>query len=456
MEKARNVILPKAPASVLYSAAVAGESTAVLAARDVLARDGSAADAAVALYFTLAVTFPSQAGLGAGGVCLVHDPRSGRVEALDFPAVPAAAPGRDGETVAVPGVVRGMAYLHARYGRLPWLSLLSPAADNAREGVTTSKAFVTDLQSMSSDLANDSAALSLFFNRLGEPVGAGVIFQQIELGAVLGQIGARGAGYAYRGALADRTVEAALAIGQNFSPSDFDRSTPKWSPAVEVAHKNFSLYFPPTAGGKVAADMWRQLGTVKVTAATIDQRIAEAGNKAYVGYTGAEIPEIGTGFSVADGTGRAVACSVGTRRKFGTAKFLRGLGFSLAPSAAASSLAESPYAPVLAVNKRDKTFIFAASGAGGSVAPSATVNVAARVLLAGMPLKQASDAPRVHQGGFTPDVIKEGNGRMIGRVNAVYCLEGLPPESTDNPPCKVEADKRGFGVGAQFIKDRKR
>ncbi|MDB3954074.1 hypothetical protein N9452_09365 [Alphaproteobacteria bacterium] len=89
-----------------------------------------------------------------------------------------------------------------------------------------------------------------------------------------------------------------------------------------------------------------------------------------------------------------------------------------------------------------------------------------------MPLRAASDRPRVHQGGYTDDVVAEksltvkeinalkaGGAKVklvprIGRVNAVYCEAGLPPGSKDDTPCQVISDKRGHGVGAQFKKDR--
>src|ERR1700722_8324930 len=111
----------------------------------VLAKGGTAVDAAVATAFALAVTWPSAGNIGGGGYMLVAPPQSsGSAVVFDFREMaPAAATKemfvrRDRRTahrrVGVPGTVRGMAPAHARFGKLPWKSLLSPAIGLAKEG----------------------------------------------------------------------------------------------------------------------------------------------------------------------------------------------------------------------------------------------------------------------------------------------------------------------------------
>src|SRR5262245_11025655 len=93
--------------------AVADDPRAVVAARDVLTAGGSAADAAVATYFTLAVALPSSAGLGGGGVCLIQEPGVEGPRGVGF--LPRGSPER---SFGVPGSFRGLAVLGLKWGRV--------------------------------------------------------------------------------------------------------------------------------------------------------------------------------------------------------------------------------------------------------------------------------------------------------------------------------------------------
>ena len=132
----------KIPTVSFIGGVTSDEPRATLAGLAALEIGGTAADAAVATFFTLAVTYPLAAGLAGGGACVVYDALSGTAESIDFsPSVPAL-----GGAVAVPGAVRGMAALHARFGRLRWSQLVLKAEEKARFGFPASRALASAAQ----------------------------------------------------------------------------------------------------------------------------------------------------------------------------------------------------------------------------------------------------------------------------------------------------------------------
>ncbi|CAN0589890.1 unnamed protein product, partial [Laminaria digitata] len=165
-----------------FGGLIADEPRAALVGREVLSAGGTAADAAVAAYFTMAVTMPGAASLGGGGVCLLHDAVQVKTEAITF--LPGLAQSADGK-FAVPGNIRGMFLLHARYGQIDWSALLEPAEDFARNGHTVSRAFVRDFQASRGFLEKDAEAREILDP---EVIAEGKLLRQLELAALLANL----------------------------------------------------------------------------------------------------------------------------------------------------------------------------------------------------------------------------------------------------------------------------
>ncbi len=133
-------------------AVAAANHLAAQAGASMLARGGTAADAAVASGAAMAVTSPHMCGLGGDLFAVVVAPgeataalnASGRAGSGADPAQLRAEgfaqmPFRDDvRSITVPGCVDGLVALHARFGRLALPDVLAPAIRLAREGFPVS------------------------------------------------------------------------------------------------------------------------------------------------------------------------------------------------------------------------------------------------------------------------------------------------------------------------------
>ncbi|MCH7833126.1 MAG: gamma-glutamyltransferase [Proteobacteria bacterium] len=198
------------------------EPRATLVGRDILSSGGTAADAAVAVSMALSVTLPSSASLGGGGVCVVHDSKSNTTESLDFrSAVPKNIPATATLPTAVPGLIRGMAVLYSKYGRLAWANLVSPAETLARFGNQVSRAFAQDLKQIPPALLADPEIRKIFSpGKGGRLIQEGDFLTQLDLSSVLGRLRARGAGDFYTGLLGRQLVAAVAQAGGSLTLDD--------------------------------------------------------------------------------------------------------------------------------------------------------------------------------------------------------------------------------------------
>jgi len=430
------------------------EPRAALVGRDILSSGGSAADVAVAMAMTLAVTQPSSASLGGGGVCVVHDAPSNRTETLDFlPGIPKAIQPGAVRPSAIPGIIRGLAMLHARYGRLEWNQLVSPAEKLARFGNQVSRAFASDLALLPPAVMEDPEFRRVFSQgKGGQLIREGDFFKQQDLSVVLGRIRARGAGEFYTGLLGRNFAAAAKKAGGGFTQDDLKRYTPKWRPTLQVSYiKNTTFHFPATSGpsGVLAAQMigmiiqhddWEDAsplershlmaevsaransyrgrwlrsdgGTSVQAAYLVSEDMAErlfAGfqpdrhtPKAGGGQSFAPpAPGTGTSFVAVDREGSAVACGLTLNNLFGTGRIAPDTGIVLSALPGPGGRGPDSLAAVLLINSVHNVFYFAGAASGGPVSSSALVHVAAGAIMGkeGESLVQVIGARRTYNGG---------------------------------------------------------
>jgi gamma-glutamyltranspeptidase/glutathione hydrolase len=492
---------------------VADEPQAALIGRDVLAIGGNAVDAAVATAFAMAVTLPSQASLGGGGLCLVFERKSGEVRALDFTArAPAVVPPTADRPTAVPGHVRGFYTLHARYGKLPWSQAVAPAERLARFGALVSRALAQDIVPVRSALEREPDVRRV----LAAPGRPGLVddgdrIEQPELAAMLARLRTEGPAGLYAGQGAEQFANAVRSAGGSLDRLDLASYRPQWLETLRLRLGDEVAHFapPPFASGHVAGAMlamladggrYRRASTeerphllIEVAARAFADRPSPATAPAtgrgaaetsldrlnidalMAGYASerrdtalftrlpawpAENPAAASVIAI-DRNGNAVSCAVTTNSLFGSGRIAPGTGIFLASMPGPGGRGASALTPMLIANPNVREFHFAATGIGGTAAPVALAQTAARALLAGEPLAAAignarvlggSDGERVYAepslaAGPAEGLRRRGHALavtpQIGRVNGIACLGGLPPEPRT---CAAAADPRGFGL----------
>jgi gamma-glutamyltranspeptidase/glutathione hydrolase len=410
----------------------ADEPRAVLAGREVLSAGGTAADAAVAVALTLAVTLPSRAGLGGGGACIAYaasekSPNHGVPEAVMFTPIAPATVGADADRpAAVPMMARGLFLLHARYGTRPFETL--------------SRTLAKDLAVVSGPLMADPGARAIF-SQNGVPLTEGQILRQPDLGSTLAQLRTVGVGDMYQGALARRIVDASADIGGAIQLSDLRGALPKLAqPLIRDFHNDKVAFLPPPADGGFAAAAAFQvlvnnptdIDAAAARALAAAARYRAGGVTADAVLATPDLPAAGplptpasTSFVTMDRAGNAVACALTMDNLFGTGRVMLGLGIV----AAASPAVVPP--PLLSAglvwNAHINAFRAAASGSGQAGGPLAVAVALMNTLKTNRPMSVPVPDP--------------------GRANVIACGRYLPGDTGE---CGWASDPResGLAMGA--------
>lgn len=218
---------PQAAAQTMGGVAAGNDPRIGPIGEAIMAKGGSATDAAIAMMLALAVVEPQSSGIGGGGF-LVRGAPDGTVEAFDGrETAPAAAdqtwflgpdsqPRDRGEatlsglSIGVPGAIALAAEAHARHGSLAWADLFAPAIALARDGFRLTPRLSGSLASYPARAGRSAQGKSMFYASDGSAPAAGEVLRLPELANTLEMIASGGPDAFYQGEFA-RSMAAAIA-----------------------------------------------------------------------------------------------------------------------------------------------------------------------------------------------------------------------------------------------------
>ncbi|HEV7265802.1 MAG TPA: gamma-glutamyltransferase [Falsiroseomonas sp.] len=250
-------------------AVASNHPVATAAGMEVLRAGGNAVDAAVAVALTLGVVEPHMSGLGGDGFYHAWSTATGRSTTFNGSApAPRAAtlaryrkaggiPNSGPLSVQTPGMVAGLAALHAAQGSRPWATLFPAAIEAARDGFAVTHTLRRFGEANRHRLELDERSRAIFLP-CGQPPALGALVVQPGLAETLRRLAEGGAEAFYRGALAQDLAAALHVSGALPDWQDLAGTEALVAPPIAVPYRGFEVrQTPPNSMGFALLQMLR-------------------------------------------------------------------------------------------------------------------------------------------------------------------------------------------------------
>ncbi|MFH0733912.1 MAG: gamma-glutamyltransferase [bacterium] len=245
---------------------VSAHELASLVGVDILKKGGNAVDAAVAVGFALAVTYPSAGNIGGGGFFVISLP-NGESTTIDFrEKAPAATNAKifldetgkfienlsqTGMTSSgVPGTVAGMIYALQKYGKLSLSEVIQPAIDLAENGFVVGYRMANSINHYN-ETFNKYKSSKNIFTIDGNKIPDDYVFIQKDLASTLKEIKLNGRDGFYKGKVAELIVKQTEQFNGYISLEDLENYQPVERKPIIGTYKGYKIISmgPPSSGG---------------------------------------------------------------------------------------------------------------------------------------------------------------------------------------------------------------
>ena len=270
-----------------YGIVATSHVQASVAGAQILARGGSAVDAAIAANAVLGVTEPMMNGMGGDLFAIYWEAKTGKLyglnasgwapRALTIAHVKAkdatAMPAEGIDSVTVPGAVAGWHALHERFGRMAWKDLFQPAIAYADDGYPVPEVIASYWKDAAETLAYDAEARRVYLPG-GKPPVVGQVFQNHDLAKALRLVAQNGADAFYKGEISRAILSTSQSLGGTMSAEDLAEFSPEWVEPISTTYRDWTVYeLPPNGQGMAALEM---LNIMETTPASPDGPLSVA------------------------------------------------------------------------------------------------------------------------------------------------------------------------------------
>jgi gamma-glutamyltranspeptidase/glutathione hydrolase len=256
------------PVSAENGMVVSTSSYASKVGVEILQKGGNAIDAAVAVGFALAVTYPTAGNLGGGGFMVIHL-EDGKNTTIDFREKAPLSAFQEmylneeggfvpelsqlGATSAgVPGSVAGLIYALENYGSLSLAEVIQPAIDLAKNGWKLEQRDI-DYINGSMHIFDKYPSSKKIFTKDAERFEAGDLFIQNDLAMTLEQIKQKGKDGFYKGKVAELLVEQVKSLGGYIKLEDLEKyNVVEREPIIGTYREYKVISMPPPSSGGIA------------------------------------------------------------------------------------------------------------------------------------------------------------------------------------------------------------
>ncbi len=252
-----------------YGIVATSQVQASQAGAEILARGGSAVDAAIAANASLGVMEPNMNGMGGDLFAIYWEANTGKLYGLNASGwAPKALtieylkskgisemPALGIDSVTVPGAVEGWNKLHQRFGRLPWKDIFSPAIFYAKNGFAIPELMGAEWVSEREKLKGDPESSRVFLVNDQSPQ-MGELFRNPDVAKALTLLANDGPQAYYSGEIAKAILATERELNGAMQADDLKEFSAEWVEPISTTYRGWKVYeLPPNGQGMAALEM---------------------------------------------------------------------------------------------------------------------------------------------------------------------------------------------------------